>query len=57
VLIPDEECGAERLRGEVERLLDDPARWRAMAEASRAAGRPDADDDVVALIRQAAEAR
>ena len=57
VLIPDEECGAERLRTEVERLLDDPRRWLDMAAASRLAARPDADDDVVALIRQAAEER
>jgi UDP-N-acetylglucosamine--N-acetylmuramyl-(pentapeptide) pyrophosphoryl-undecaprenol N-acetylglucosamine transferase len=54
VLIPDEECGVERFRSEIERVVDDPALWRRMAEASRNAGRPDADDDVVALIREAA---
>jgi len=53
-LIPDEECGAERLRSEIERVVDDPALWQRMATASRAAGRPDADDAVVALIREAA---
>ena len=57
LLIPDEECGAERLRADVERVLDDPALWRRMAEASRAAGRPDADDAVVVLVREAAQAR
>jgi UDP-N-acetylglucosamine--N-acetylmuramyl-(pentapeptide) pyrophosphoryl-undecaprenol N-acetylglucosamine transferase len=56
-LIPDEECGAERLRSEISRVVDDPALWRRMAEASRAAGRPDADGAVVALIREAASAR
>jgi UDP-N-acetylglucosamine--N-acetylmuramyl-(pentapeptide) pyrophosphoryl-undecaprenol N-acetylglucosamine transferase len=56
VLVPDEECGAERLRSEIERIVADPQRWRSMAEASRAAGRPHADDDVVALVREAAAA-
>ncbi len=54
LLIPDEECGSERLRTEIERVVDDVALWRRMADASRAAGRPDADDAVVALIREAA---
>ena len=53
-LIPDEECGAERLRSEIERVIDDPDAWRRMAEASRAAGRPDAADAVAALVREAA---
>jgi len=56
VLIPDEECGAERLRTEIERILADAPRWRSMAEASRSAGRPGADDEVVQLIREAAAA-
>jgi UDP-N-acetylglucosamine--N-acetylmuramyl-(pentapeptide) pyrophosphoryl-undecaprenol N-acetylglucosamine transferase len=56
VLIPDEECGAERLRSEIERIVADPALWRRMGEASRAAGHPDADDAVVALVREAAGA-
>jgi UDP-N-acetylglucosamine--N-acetylmuramyl-(pentapeptide) pyrophosphoryl-undecaprenol N-acetylglucosamine transferase len=54
LLIPDEECGAERFRDEIERVVDDPALWRRMADASRATGRPDADDAVVTLIREAA---
>jgi len=54
MLIPDEECGAERFREDVERVVDEPQRWLRMAEASRASGRPDADEAVVALIREAA---
>jgi UDP-N-acetylglucosamine--N-acetylmuramyl-(pentapeptide) pyrophosphoryl-undecaprenol N-acetylglucosamine transferase len=57
VLIPDEECGAERFRSEIERVVDDPALWRRMAETSRAMGRPDADDAVVVLVREAAASR
>jgi UDP-N-acetylglucosamine--N-acetylmuramyl-(pentapeptide) pyrophosphoryl-undecaprenol N-acetylglucosamine transferase len=57
LLIPDEECGAERLRTDIERVVDEPALWRRMAAASHAAGRPTADDDVVELIRQAAGSR
>ena len=41
-LVPDEELSAVRLRAEVEALLADPRAWRRMADASRAAGRPDA---------------
>jgi UDP-N-acetylglucosamine--N-acetylmuramyl-(pentapeptide) pyrophosphoryl-undecaprenol N-acetylglucosamine transferase len=57
LLIPDEECGAERLRAEIDRVVDDPALWQRMAAASRAAGRPNAGDDVVSLIREAAALR
>jgi UDP-N-acetylglucosamine--N-acetylmuramyl-(pentapeptide) pyrophosphoryl-undecaprenol N-acetylglucosamine transferase len=57
LLIPDEECGAERFRSEISRVVDDAALWRRMAAASRDAGRPDADDAVVALIAEAAAAR
>ncbi len=57
LLIPDDECGAERFRSEIARVVDDAALWRRMAAASRASGRPDADDAVVALIREAAAAR
>jgi UDP-N-acetylglucosamine--N-acetylmuramyl-(pentapeptide) pyrophosphoryl-undecaprenol N-acetylglucosamine transferase len=56
LLIPDEECGAARFRSEIERVVEDPALWRRMAAASREAGRPGADDAVVALIREAAGA-
>ncbi len=57
LLIPDEECGAERFRSDIERVVDDPPLWQRMAAASRAAGRPHADDAVVALIREAATSR
>jgi UDP-N-acetylglucosamine--N-acetylmuramyl-(pentapeptide) pyrophosphoryl-undecaprenol N-acetylglucosamine transferase len=53
-LIPDEECGVERLRSEIERVVAEPERWRRMAEASRACGRPHAAGAVVALIGEAA---
>ena len=55
--IPDEECGAERFRSDIERVIDDPALWQRLAAASRAAGRPEAGDAVVALIREAATSR
>jgi UDP-N-acetylglucosamine--N-acetylmuramyl-(pentapeptide) pyrophosphoryl-undecaprenol N-acetylglucosamine transferase len=42
VVVPDAEVGPERLRGEVELLLADPERLRAMREAARAVARPDA---------------
>jgi len=54
VLIPDAECTSERLEAAVEDLLADPERWRAMAAASTAAGRPQATARVVALIREVA---
>lgn len=57
LVIPDEECGAERFRNEVERVVEDPDLWRRLAAASRDAARPDADDAVVALIRDAAGVR
>jgi UDP-N-acetylglucosamine--N-acetylmuramyl-(pentapeptide) pyrophosphoryl-undecaprenol N-acetylglucosamine transferase len=54
VLVPDEECSGARLIGEIERIIDDPRRWRAMADASVAEGRPDAAARVVELIREVA---
>jgi len=54
ILVPDAECSGARLIGEIERIIDDPARWRAMAEASAAGGRPDAAARVVDLIREVA---
>lgn len=53
-IIPDAELDAARLRDEVEAVLGDPAGWRAMAEASRRSGHPDADARVVALLREVA---
>lgn len=54
VLITDAECDGDRLRREIEALIGDPPRWREMAAASAAAGRPDAVERVVGLIREAA---
>jgi UDP-N-acetylglucosamine--N-acetylmuramyl-(pentapeptide) pyrophosphoryl-undecaprenol N-acetylglucosamine transferase len=42
VVIPDEELSGPRLAQEVGALLADPARLRAMANASAALARPDA---------------
>ena len=38
-------------------ILGDPERWREMAARSRALGRPEATDEVVAMIRRLAAAR
>ncbi len=56
VVLPDAECTGERLRGLVGALLSDRHRLDAMAEAARAAGRPDAADrvadEVLAIARR-----
>jgi len=52
VLIPDAECDAPRLRREIERLLDDPSRWRQMAARSRSMGRPGATARAADLVRE-----
>jgi len=54
VLLRDEECSAQRLQREVEALLGDPSRRRALASASAAMGRPDAAERVVALLEEVA---
>jgi UDP-N-acetylglucosamine--N-acetylmuramyl-(pentapeptide) pyrophosphoryl-undecaprenol N-acetylglucosamine transferase len=46
-MILDRELTAELLAAEIAELRDDPARLRAMGEAARAFGRPDAADRVV----------
>jgi UDP-N-acetylglucosamine--N-acetylmuramyl-(pentapeptide) pyrophosphoryl-undecaprenol N-acetylglucosamine transferase len=46
VMILDREVTPERLAAEIRRLRDDPGRFAAMAEASRALGRPDAAERV-----------
>ena len=50
VTIPDEACTGPRLAAEISALLDDPPRWRRMAEASQRCGRPDAAAAVVRLV-------
>ena len=58
VMILDREITAEKLAAEIARLRDDPASLRAMAEAARALGRPDAAERVVdvcfALLEESA---
>ncbi len=53
-LIPDEECDAGRIRREVTSLIEDPAAWRAMADASARLGRRDAAARVVDLLSRLA---
>lgn len=50
VLLPDPDCTAAGLVGEVERLLADPDRLAAMGTAARSAGRPDAADAGAAVV-------
>jgi UDP-N-acetylglucosamine--N-acetylmuramyl-(pentapeptide) pyrophosphoryl-undecaprenol N-acetylglucosamine transferase len=56
VVLPDDECTGEHLRGLVGALLSDRHRLDAMAEAARAVGRPDAADrvaeEVLAVARR-----
>jgi len=50
VVVPDGELTAQRLAGEVGRLIGDPARLAAMARASLALARPDAADAVAEAV-------
>lgn len=52
VLVPDEECTAERLATELEVLFDGPERLAAMATAMRRSGHVDAADRAAALIEE-----
>jgi UDP-N-acetylglucosamine--N-acetylmuramyl-(pentapeptide) pyrophosphoryl-undecaprenol N-acetylglucosamine transferase len=56
-LLADEDCTGARLRAEVEAVAGDPARWREMAGASAAAGRPDAAERVADLLTEVAAPR
>jgi UDP-N-acetylglucosamine--N-acetylmuramyl-(pentapeptide) pyrophosphoryl-undecaprenol N-acetylglucosamine transferase len=55
VLVPDAECTGARLAAELEPLLADPARLDAMAAAARTLARPNASDDLAALVEDAAD--
>ena len=61
VVLPDAECTGERLQALVGALLADRRRLEGMADAARAAGRPDAADrvaeEVLALVRRPRPAR
>jgi UDP-N-acetylglucosamine--N-acetylmuramyl-(pentapeptide) pyrophosphoryl-undecaprenol N-acetylglucosamine transferase len=50
VLIPDRDCDGRRLALELDALLADPARLRAMREAARENGHPDAAARVAELV-------
>ena len=50
ILVEDDDLDAARLVAEVEPLLTDPARHDAVADAARAAGRPDAARNVAQLL-------
>ena len=50
VLVPDGECDGRRLALELDALLSDPDRLRAMGEAARANGHPDAAARVAELV-------
>jgi UDP-N-acetylglucosamine--N-acetylmuramyl-(pentapeptide) pyrophosphoryl-undecaprenol N-acetylglucosamine transferase len=53
-VLADADVTAERLRTEVEALLDDPERLRAMAAASAGLARPDAARAIAARVVAAA---
>jgi UDP-N-acetylglucosamine--N-acetylmuramyl-(pentapeptide) pyrophosphoryl-undecaprenol N-acetylglucosamine transferase len=55
--IEEEELTAERLAAHVAAILGDPEGAAAMAAASRAEGRPDAVEDLAALVERLAEGR
>jgi UDP-N-acetylglucosamine--N-acetylmuramyl-(pentapeptide) pyrophosphoryl-undecaprenol N-acetylglucosamine transferase len=50
ILVPDDECDGRRLSLELDALLSDPDRLRAMGEAARANGHPDAAARVAELV-------
>jgi UDP-N-acetylglucosamine--N-acetylmuramyl-(pentapeptide) pyrophosphoryl-undecaprenol N-acetylglucosamine transferase len=56
-MLSDQDCTGERLRAEVEAIAGDPERWREMARASVAAGRPDAAQRVADLLVEVATTR
>lgn len=56
VLVPDAEVTPERLRREVDAILDDPVRLEAMSRASASLARPDAASAIAAEVVAAASA-
>jgi UDP-N-acetylglucosamine--N-acetylmuramyl-(pentapeptide) pyrophosphoryl-undecaprenol N-acetylglucosamine transferase len=56
VVVPDAELDGRRLVAEVDALLADPGRLEAMAAAALAASRPEAADDIAALVERFARA-
>jgi UDP-N-acetylglucosamine--N-acetylmuramyl-(pentapeptide) pyrophosphoryl-undecaprenol N-acetylglucosamine transferase len=57
VVVPDAEVDAGRLRIEVERLLAEPDRLRAMAASARSVARPDAAERIARAALQCARER
>jgi undecaprenyldiphospho-muramoylpentapeptide beta-N-acetylglucosaminyltransferase len=56
LVLPDHELDTDRLAGEIDRLIGDPDRRRAMGEAARALARPDAAAAVAQLAEEHARA-
>lgn len=54
IVVADEDLTPERLRREIESLVADPGRWRAMAEASARMARRDATERVLEVLREVA---
>jgi len=54
VLVPDAECTGARLAAELEPLLAEPARLEAMGRAARGLARPQAADELAALVESVA---
>ncbi|MBI2708294.1 MAG: UDP-N-acetylglucosamine--N-acetylmuramyl-(pentapeptide) pyrophosphoryl-undecaprenol N-acetylglucosamine transferase [Actinobacteria bacterium] len=54
VIVPDDELDADRLERELDALLRDRDRLASMAAAMRASARPDAADEVAAVVERAA---
>jgi len=54
VVIQDAECDGPRLTREIQAIVDDPIRYRAMIQAMRRLGRPQAAEAVVSLLRKVA---
>ncbi|MEX1008203.1 MAG: UDP-N-acetylglucosamine--N-acetylmuramyl-(pentapeptide) pyrophosphoryl-undecaprenol N-acetylglucosamine transferase [Acidimicrobiia bacterium] len=57
VMVPDSELDGARLRSELEAMLADPPRLRAMGEAARALGRTDATARFADLVEEVARGR
>jgi UDP-N-acetylglucosamine:LPS N-acetylglucosamine transferase len=53
-MVPDSELDGPRLRSELERLLEDPARLESMERAARSLGRTDATERFADLVEQVA---
>jgi UDP-N-acetylglucosamine--N-acetylmuramyl-(pentapeptide) pyrophosphoryl-undecaprenol N-acetylglucosamine transferase len=57
IVVTDEDCTPDWVRGTLLPLLADPARLAAMGTATAALGRPDADELLADLVLEAAATR